>query len=767
MRKEEVNEMNRLIGMIVTGICVFSTITAMAQVLTFQDTTAAGDSSSVLDVYLRYDDGTADNNYGVVEVGRAIPDVGYPSGYTAGRHHMFWFDVSSIAPGTTISGATLNLYFDNNGPAITDYKVSPFMSGNDWIEGTTNEPALTGEPTWNSRQHSQNFWEVPGATGTTNDIDDPKTVTVDKLTGNGWVTVDVTGIVQDWIDTPANNKGMLLWGGDGGGSAGYWNLSNSEDDDINLRPYLQVDVSGLPPLIDSVGDGTADADSEYVQVCRVSQGMPVTWSLVQGPAGAQIEQIDAKIARVYGWTPTTDDMGQSFTFEVQASGNGSDTESWQVTVPVAGINNGFHTDYFYALKNDGSLRYYKESDGSQVGDYGIPGWTTLTFSGVGEGSDAWLYGVKPSGNVIDNWFRSDFTIEKMNSEGLVVQSVTLSSLLGPGSTDDWAAEPMACLRYSSYHNTLFLGVNRKYNVSDPAIVYEIDLGLSAVLNTYTGPNTLGYNGVEGGRSVRIDINTDDGTLYMISRNLGGPSDQEGDLVALDTSAGSTSTYTTLIDGTTFRAANPTLWDGPGLCIFRHGSTNPTGRPTILIAAANNDKNPRDVLEFFLDQIDDTYPPGGPYTGNLVLRGTPCQVRRGFGGQQDMVNGSVWIANQNKAVSARRDRGVIEIETNDNVNIFAPKENEFYDVDSPPYKPCHEPFADADEDGDVDQNDFAIFQLCFTGTGGVIPSVPNYCGCFDRDGDTDIDSADFVAFQDCATGPNIPFDMENPPPLCNP
>jgi len=75
-------------------------------------------------------------------------------------------------------------------------------------------------------------------------------------------------------------------------------------------------------------------------------------------------------------------------------------------------------------------------------------------------------------------------------------------------------------------------------------------------------------------------------------------------------------------------------------------------------------------------------------------------------------------------------------------------------------PCNDPFADADADGDVDQTDFAVFQLCYTGSGqGPVPTTPEYCKCLDVDGaggqpDNDIDQGDFNKFEACASGPGI-------------
>ncbi len=72
--------------------------------------------------------------------------------------------------------------------------------------------------------------------------------------------------------------------------------------------------------------------------------------------------------------------------------------------------------------------------------------------------------------------------------------------------------------------------------------------------------------------------------------------------------------------------------------------------------------------------------------------------------------------------------------------------------------CNTPFADADNDDDVDMDDFGAWQACFTGDG--IPMTTG-CACFDRDfggqGDGDVDLMDFNAFLNCASGPAVPAD----------
>ncbi len=79
------------------------------------------------------------------------------------------------------------------------------------------------------------------------------------------------------------------------------------------------------------------------------------------------------------------------------------------------------------------------------------------------------------------------------------------------------------------------------------------------------------------------------------------------------------------------------------------------------------------------------------------------------------------------------------------------------------------FADIDLDGDVDQADFAAFQVCYTGDGGSAPvTIAAGCERFNRDGDEggtmpngDIDGFDRTAFENCASGPGVPYD-----PCCN-
>jgi hypothetical protein len=79
--------------------------------------------------------------------------------------------------------------------------------------------------------------------------------------------------------------------------------------------------------------------------------------------------------------------------------------------------------------------------------------------------------------------------------------------------------------------------------------------------------------------------------------------------------------------------------------------------------------------------------------------------------------------------------------------------------------CGTPRADADFDGDVDSDDFGVFQRCYQGPAGG--TVPGLCQCFDMVAGGGINDADRDAFAACRSGPEIPFNLGSPPPGCTP
>ncbi|UCD29153.1 MAG: hypothetical protein JSV03_01320, partial [Planctomycetota bacterium] len=239
-------------------------------------------------------------------------------------------------------------------------------------------------------------------------------------------------------------------------------------------------------------------------------------------------------------------------------------------------NNGFRMDWVYCAQRAddptgsalnperGSMRAYHEDTGELMTpgpDYFLPGgdddggppgagWVTLTFSGTSANNDARMFVAKEI--PVDSDYPTDVEIAEIDSYGNTVKSVNLSTLLGgpsPGSRITIGA-----IRYSSFHGTLFLSINPDWTTatSNAAMIYELDLGLTTVQNTYTGP-------VCWGNGPRIDIDPANGTIYLTSQSMGRVShDLLGNVYAIDT-ATPPHTPWMIVDGGTI-----TDWSGPNV-----------------------------------------------------------------------------------------------------------------------------------------------------------------------------------------------------------
>jgi len=337
------------------------------------------------------------------------------------------------------------------------------------------------------------------------------------------------------------------------------------------------------------------------------------------------------------------------------------------------LNNGFETDWLYASQGggDGSVITLNPVTGLQQGTLDATGafWNTLTFAGTGA-NDARLFLANPASAPP----ATDVTIVEMNAAGTIVKSVLLKSLANFPASPVLVNASIGNMRYSIYHGTLFLSLNVDGPVGEnssstgtttlgPAVCYEIDLGLTQVLNTYLGPVIYDGGGFSDGSSPRVEINPNTGDLYMCGQRLNKSSnDFEGDLIVFDTSAGSTSTFTVLIDGTTYNPAGAgtgdDMWRNPSCPIYR-GTNHPGDpRPTLMVintgtVAAQNNVG----MEFYLDEVDGS--------GNLVKRGDryTCR-RRPWNGQLDEYTGTVLATRVNNQQSPNHDAGLDQVFTDD-------------------------------------------------------------------------------------------------------
>jgi len=307
------------------------------------------------------------------------------------------------------------------------------------------------------------------------------------------------------------------------------------------------------------------------------------------------------------------------------------------------------------------------------------------------------------------------------------------------------------IRFSKTHpGSLFVAATTNLTGVYRGVVWEIDLDLTTLKNKYVGPVTAPPAGPGANPwCVNCAINERDGALYMVGQNLGETTENgKGDLVAFDTSGGSTSSYTTLIDGAT-AGPWPSMWPppdppyvtwlAPGTLAFR--SSNPDdGTPTIMIGFQSSG-NWLPTPEFYLDTT--AHPVDAE--GNLQLRNDAFWLMYAWNGQEDPVSGNlIWAAVRGGMFAYAPDDSVVQLQAT---------REWVQDADSPPFNPCHDPVFDMDGDGDVDQEDFAVFQLCYTGDqpGGTLTFT---CRCLDYSRDGDVDGQDFADFVACASGPGV-------------
>jgi len=137
------------------------------------------------------------------------------------------FDLSSLAPGTTIASAELMLYtWQEHGPeGVYDAHLMP----GPWVEG---------EATWSASASGQS-WTSPGGDYDPTIIDSCTKVNV---VVNVWMSWDITDTVQDWVDSVVPNYGVLLKGAGDETQGVASQFHSSEYGATSVRPQLVITV---------------------------------------------------------------------------------------------------------------------------------------------------------------------------------------------------------------------------------------------------------------------------------------------------------------------------------------------------------------------------------------------------------------------------------------------------------------------------------------------------------------------------------------------
>ncbi len=215
-----------MIGRIV--LLLAAMVTAILSVgVTFlaAETPAAAETTNVVSIA---DSSILENvpntNYGATTLGA---DGDEPSGSGKDKYGLLRWDLSSMAPGTKISSASVTLSVTNS--STQTYQAYALKRG--WAES---------EVTWNSSAAGRP-WEVAGAKGS---LDREATVA-------GTVTPSATGertfalsaaVVQRWVDNPTTNQGIIIANATNSDGFDFYSRESSTS---SQRPRLNVVFEGV------------------------------------------------------------------------------------------------------------------------------------------------------------------------------------------------------------------------------------------------------------------------------------------------------------------------------------------------------------------------------------------------------------------------------------------------------------------------------------------------------------------------------------------
>jgi hypothetical protein len=171
-----------------------------------------------------------------------------PASNAANRGFLQW-DLSALPPDVTIANATLGLYYvtEEGGGGDNSYQVS--------VAKVTGVAPVLDLANWNTYD-GVTPWSAGGDGGAAN-LDAAKSSALVGKT-HGWVTWDVTKMVQEWVAAPETNHGMAV-DPDGAASAGSNRFfASREHPDLYPRPQLVVTYQ-YPPAGTAVIKKVTDA----------------------------------------------------------------------------------------------------------------------------------------------------------------------------------------------------------------------------------------------------------------------------------------------------------------------------------------------------------------------------------------------------------------------------------------------------------------------------------------------------------------------------
>jgi len=272
-------------------------------------------------------------NNEVNAAGPALNSYTWPAGTPSNAILLKWA-LSSLPAGAQIQSATLSLYLTGSGgDAQYEMPVSAVINKTPMIS-KSNGNTYDGVNAWSAS--SVPYGGVPLAQSDKAAAAD--TPLIDKIAGyKSW---NVTSIVQTWVGTPANNKGLLVNSSSKATADSYRLFASSEATDATKRPKLVVTYtlasgsdSSAPAV--SITAPTSGATVSGTPTVAVTATDNLGVSKVELYVNGTLKATDSAAPYSFGWATTSLTNG-NHTLSVKAyDAVGNIGQSSLVTVTVA------------------------------------------------------------------------------------------------------------------------------------------------------------------------------------------------------------------------------------------------------------------------------------------------------------------------------------------------------------------------------------------------------------------------------------------------
>jgi len=196
---------------------------------------------------------------------------------------MFKFDLSAIPhpEQVAVAQATLRVYVQSRTNAST------LMAS----ACAVNRPWVAEEATW-LQADASTAWAEPGCNGE-EDRSQTCSPEAEFSKADGWVSIDVTDIVQGWLNGSLENEGLILKTLSGG-SVGY-KLVSVDDQNVSLRPVLRIVFVVIPtptPTPTPIPEISLTKEGPEGPLFSGEAAVPFTYTLtVENPGGQAVSGV--------------------------------------------------------------------------------------------------------------------------------------------------------------------------------------------------------------------------------------------------------------------------------------------------------------------------------------------------------------------------------------------------------------------------------------------------------------------------------------------